>query len=56
MKKYILVFSVVLLANMLLSPALATDISQYDKVIWINQLKQTGEAYEGGKRSWSFRC
>ena len=54
MKKYILVFSVVLLANILLSAALATDISQYDKVIWINQLKQKGEAYEGGKKIMEF--
>jgi lipoprotein-anchoring transpeptidase ErfK/SrfK len=54
MKKYILVFLVVLLANVLLSAALATDISQYDKVIWINQLKQKGEAYEGGKKVMEF--
>ena len=49
MNKYIWLFSVALLANILLSPALAADISQYDKVIWINQLKQKGEAYEGEK-------
>jgi lipoprotein-anchoring transpeptidase ErfK/SrfK len=54
MKRYIWLFSLVLLANMLISPALATDISQYDKVIWINQLKQKGEAYEGGKKVMEF--
>jgi len=47
MKKYILLFSVALLANLLLSPTLAADIFQgYEKVIWIDQLKQVGAAYE----------
>jgi len=45
MKKYILLFSVALLTNILLSPTLAADILQeYEKVIWINQLKQVGSA------------
>ncbi len=31
------------------------DIFQeYDKVIWINQLKQVGVAYEGGKKLFEF--
>jgi hypothetical protein len=50
MKKYIWLFSVTLLTTILLppiSPTLAADIFQeYDKVIWIDQLKQTGTAYE----------
>jgi lipoprotein-anchoring transpeptidase ErfK/SrfK len=54
MNKYIWGFSIALLANILLSPALATDISQYEKVIWINQLKQKGEAYENGKKVMEF--
>jgi lipoprotein-anchoring transpeptidase ErfK/SrfK len=55
MKSLILFFSVALLANALLSPARAVDISQqYDKVIWIDQLKQKGEAYERGKKVMEF--
>jgi lipoprotein-anchoring transpeptidase ErfK/SrfK len=47
MKKYILLFSIALLANLLLSPTLTADIFQkYEKVIWIDQLKQVGTAYE----------
>jgi lipoprotein-anchoring transpeptidase ErfK/SrfK len=47
MKKYILLFSIVLLINVLLPPTLAADIfQQYEKVIWIDQLKQVGTAYE----------
>jgi lipoprotein-anchoring transpeptidase ErfK/SrfK len=55
MKKYILLFSVALLTNILLSPTLAADIFQeYEKVIWINQLKQVGAAYERGKKVLEF--
>ena len=55
MKKYIWLFSVALLANLLLSPTLAADISQeYEKVIYIDQLKQVGSAYEGGKMVLEF--
>lgn len=47
MKKYILLFSVALLANVLLSSTLAAEFLQkYEKVIWIDQLKQVGAAYE----------
>jgi lipoprotein-anchoring transpeptidase ErfK/SrfK len=47
MKKYILLFSIALLANLLLSPPLTADIfREYEKVIWIDQLKQVGAAYE----------
>ena len=55
MKKYILLFLVTLLTSILLSPSLAADIFQgYQKVIWINQLKQKGEAYENGGKIMEF--
>jgi lipoprotein-anchoring transpeptidase ErfK/SrfK len=55
MKKYILLFSVALLTNILLSSPLAADIFQeYEKVIWIDQLKQVGTAYERGKKVLEF--
>jgi lipoprotein-anchoring transpeptidase ErfK/SrfK len=55
MIKYILLFSVVLLTNFLLSPTRAADIFQeYDKVIWIDQLKQKGSAHERGKKIKEF--
>ena len=55
MKKYILLFSVALLTNILLSPALAADISQqYEKAIYIDQLRQVGTAYERGKKVLEF--
>ena len=52
MKKYIWLFSVALLINILLPPAaVVADIFQeYEKVIWINQLWQTGAAYAKGKK------
>ncbi len=55
MKKYILLFALALLPTFLLSPTLAADIFQeYDKVIWIDQLKQVGTAYERGKKVKEF--
>jgi lipoprotein-anchoring transpeptidase ErfK/SrfK len=55
MKKYTLLFSLALLANILLSPTLAAASSQeYEKVIWIDQLKQVGSAYERGKKVLEF--
>ena len=55
MKKYILLFAAALLTNILLSPALAADIFQeYEKVIYIDQLKQVGAAYERGKKVLAF--
>ena len=55
MIKYILLLSVVLLTNILLSPTLAADSSQeYEKVIYIDQLKQVGTAYERGKKVMEF--
>jgi lipoprotein-anchoring transpeptidase ErfK/SrfK len=55
MKKYIWLFSIAILTTILLSPTLAADIFQeYDKVIWIDQLKQVGTAYEGLKKVKEF--
>ena len=55
MIKSILLFSVVLLTNLLLSSTLAADISQgYEKMIYIDQLKQVGAAYERGKKIMEF--
>jgi len=55
MKKYILLFSIALLTTILLSPTRAADIFQeYEKVIWIDQLKQNGSAHERGKKIKEF--
>ena len=55
MNRYIWLFSVALLTNILLSPALAADMSQeYEKMIYIDQLKQVGAAYERGKKVLEF--
>jgi lipoprotein-anchoring transpeptidase ErfK/SrfK len=55
MKKYIRLFAVALLTNLLLSPTLAADISrEYEKMIYIDQLKQVGAAYERGKKVMEF--
>jgi lipoprotein-anchoring transpeptidase ErfK/SrfK len=51
MTKYILLFLVALLANIILSQTLAADTFQgYEKVIWIDQLKQVGTAYESSEK------
>ena len=51
MKQYIWLFSLALLAIFLLSPALVADIfEKHEKIIWIDQLKQKGAAYEDGKK------
>ncbi len=45
----------VLAILMLAGPAVAADVFQrYEKVIWIDQLKQTGAAYEHGERLFEF--
>jgi lipoprotein-anchoring transpeptidase ErfK/SrfK len=55
MKKYLWLLSVALLTNFLLTPTLAADISQeHEKMIWIDQLKQVGAAYEDGKKVKEF--
>ena len=55
MKKYLWLLSVALLTNLPLTPTLAADISQeHEKMIWIDQLKQVGAAYEDGKKVKEF--
>jgi lipoprotein-anchoring transpeptidase ErfK/SrfK len=55
MKQYIWLFSIALLVTALLSPGLAADIFEKpEKMIWINQLKQVGAAYEDGKKVKEF--
>ena len=55
MNKYIWSFSVALLISLLLSPTLAADIFEnHEKLIWIDQLKQVGAAYEDGKKVRQF--
>ena len=55
MNKYIWSFSVALLISLLLSPTLAADIfEKHEKMIWIDQLKQVGTAYENGKKIMEF--
>ena len=55
MKKYIWLFSVALLTSILLSQTLAADIfHEHEKMIWIDQLKQVGAAYERGKKVLEF--
>lgn len=55
MIKYILLFSVALLAIIILSPALAANpFHEHEKVIYIDQLKQVGTAYERGKKVLEF--
>jgi lipoprotein-anchoring transpeptidase ErfK/SrfK len=55
MIKYILLYSVALLTNILLSSALAADtFEKHEKMIWIDQLKQVGAAYEDGKKILEF--
>ena len=54
MKKYILLLSLVLLSNIFLAPTLAADSQEYEKMIWIDQLKQVGAAYEDGKKVMEF--
>ncbi len=50
-----LLFSVLLLTNILSSPALgANPFQMYEKVIWIDQLKQVGAAYEWGRKLVDF--
>jgi lipoprotein-anchoring transpeptidase ErfK/SrfK len=55
MKKYIFLLLVALLINIILSPVLTADVLQkHEKMIWIDQLKQVGAAYEGGKKVMEF--
>lgn len=56
MRRYLFTFSIiVILAHLAVLPAASKDIfKKYDKVILINQHKQTGVAYEAGKKFLEF--
>jgi lipoprotein-anchoring transpeptidase ErfK/SrfK len=55
MMKYIYCLGIVWFGCILALPAAAVDVfAQYDKVIWINQAKQVGAAYEQGKKLYEF--
>ena len=55
MNRHIWLFPLVLLSNLLLSTILAADIlEKHEKMIWIDQLKQKGAAYEDGKKVKEF--
>ena len=55
MIKYLWLFSIALLTIVLLPPTLAADIfEKHEKMIWIDQLKQVGAAYENGKKVRQF--
>ena len=55
MNKYNLILSIGLLINILLSPTLASDtFEKPKKLIWIDQLKQVGAAYENEKKVMEF--
>ena len=54
MIKFIML-SIAILTNMMLSATLAADsFEKHDKMIWIDQLKQVGAAYEDGKKVRQF--
>jgi lipoprotein-anchoring transpeptidase ErfK/SrfK len=55
MKKRYGFLGVVLFTLLLSGPTAAGDLFQeYNKVIWIDQPRQVGRAYENGKKLWEF--
>jgi len=55
MKKYLLLISITLFTHIYALHTAAEDVfKQYEKVIWINQLKQVGVAYEQGRKLFEF--
>jgi lipoprotein-anchoring transpeptidase ErfK/SrfK len=55
MRKYIIVLLIALATQSYALDAAAADVfQQYDKVIWINQIEQRGEAYEEGEKLCEF--
>ncbi|MGB7910682.1 MAG: L,D-transpeptidase [Desulfobaccales bacterium] len=55
MKRYLLLLGFPILLHLAVSPAAAANVFQrYEKVIWINQHKQVGAAYENGKKLFEF--
>jgi lipoprotein-anchoring transpeptidase ErfK/SrfK len=55
MKKYLFLISITLFTHIYALHTAAEDVfKQYEKVIWINQLKQVGVAYEQGRKLFEF--
>jgi lipoprotein-anchoring transpeptidase ErfK/SrfK len=55
MRKYIPCLVIILCTYLSALPAGAVDVfNQYDKVIWIDQIKQTGAVYEEGEKLGEF--
>jgi len=55
MRKYIYCIVIVLFAHIYALPSRAVDVfRQYEKVIWIDQIKQVGAAYEQGEQLYEF--
>jgi len=55
MRKYIYCIVIVLFTHIYALPSRAVDVfQQYEKVIWIDQIKQVGAAYERGEKLYEF--
>jgi lipoprotein-anchoring transpeptidase ErfK/SrfK len=55
MNKYLYVIIIVLFTHIAVLPANAVDVfKEYEKVIWIDQVKQVGIAYQEGKKLFEF--
>ena len=55
MRKYIYCIIIVLFTHIYALPSRAVDVfQQYEKVIWIDQIKQVGAAYEQGEKLYEF--
>ncbi|MHB9072192.1 MAG: L,D-transpeptidase [Desulfobaccales bacterium] len=55
MRKYIYCIAMVLFTHIYALPSRAVDVfRQYEKVIWIDQIKQVGAAYEQGEKLCEF--
>ena len=55
MKKYLLLITIALFTHTFGVHTAAEDVfTQYEKVIWINQPRQVGVAYEQGKKLFEF--
>jgi len=55
MNKYLYFIIIALFAHISVSPAGAVDVfKEYEKVIWIDQIKEVGIAYEDGKKLFEF--
>ncbi len=55
LRNFIYFINIVLCFYILIAPAYAFDIfAQYEKVIWIDQVRQVGIAYHAGKKLFEF--